>query len=204
MDKVCKIVEGFKPLDHKQACFDDPSLKSYFKPEGYRKIPISTCEGGEEKRFLGQEAPCPGHEPDFAKDHPSTGLSGITFFVVVIVLPILAAVGIGYWVWTQYQSGGVGFGRIRLGDASPTGSAFDADRPWVKYPVAVFSGLVAVLATVPLVIGVSWRFIRGSFGGSSRRYTSRQSFARGRGDYAIVDPDEDELLGDDDDEENMR
>lgn len=203
-DGLCKLVDGLEALDHEQACRDNPSLKSYFKPEGYRKIFISTCSGGKEENYLGQELPCPGHEKEFEDEHPSTGLSGLLFFLVVIVLPVIAAVGIGYGVWTLYQRGGGGFGRIQLGDGSPTGSAFDAERPWVKYPVAALSGLVAVLAAVPLVIGASWRFIRGSFGGGSRRYTSRQSFARGRGDYAIVDPDEDELLGDDEDEENVR
>jgi hypothetical protein len=37
--------------------------------------------------------------------------------------------------------------------------------------------------------------------GRSRRFTTRDSFARGRGDYAIVDEDEGELLGDESDEE---
>jgi hypothetical protein len=37
--------------------------------------------------------------------------------------------------------------------------------------------------------------------GSGRRFTTRYSFARGRGDYAIVDEDEGELLGDESDEE---
>jgi hypothetical protein len=41
----------------------------------------------------------------------------------------------------------------------------------------------------------------GGYGGYGRTYTSRSSFARGRGDYAVVDPDEGELLGDDSDEE---
>ena len=163
---------------------------------GYRKIPISWCQGGEEKKFLGEEVPCPKWKDEFDEEHRS-GLSGFAFFLVAIVLPIAAAAGIGYWVWSSYQQGT--FGRIRLGD-STAGSAFDAEQPWVKYPVAVLSGIVAVVAAVPLLIGAGWRYASGLFGGS-RTYTTRQSFARGRGDYAVVDPDEDELLGDDDDDE---
>ena len=59
---------------------------------------------------------------------------------------------------------------------------------------------MAVVAAVPMLVGSLWRSVSGMWGGG-RRYTTRSSFARGRGDYAVVDPDEDELLGDDEDEE---
>lgn len=62
------------------------------------------------------------------------------------------------------------------------------------------SAVVAIVATLPMLLGSLWRSMSGLFGGG-RRYTTRSSFARGRGDYAVVDPDEDELLGEDDDEE---
>ena len=99
----------------------------------------------------------------------------------------------GYWVWRNWDGK---FGRIRLGDGG--GSAFDADRPWIAWPVAAVSALVAVVATLPLLLGSAWRGVSGLFGGG-RRYTSRSDFSRS-GRYAVVDPDEDELLGDDEDE----
>jgi hypothetical protein len=37
--------------------------------------------------------------------------------------------------------------------------------------------------------------------GRGRRFTTRDSFARGSGDYAVVDTDEGELLGEDSDED---
>lgn len=47
-----------------------------------------------------------------------------------------------------------------------------------------------------------WRDARTTFGGSRpARFTTRDSFARGRGDYAVVDDDEGELLGDESDED---
>ena len=74
--------------------------------------------------------------------------------------------------------------------------------PWVQWPVAAVSGLVAVAVAAPLLIGSLVRSLRGMFGGyGGRTYTSRQSFARGRGEYASVDNDADELLGEDSDEE---
>ena len=175
-----------------QVCKDDPKRTSYYSLPGYRKIPLSTCTEGEEYKFLGAEKPCPGHEEEYERKHP--GIGGFWIFILAVVLPVCLASVIGYWV---YQNYGGSFGRIRLGD---TGSAFDTDQPWIHYPVVALSAVVAVVAAIPFVLAAGWRSISSLFGGS-RRYTTRQSFQRGRGDYAVVDPDEDELLGDDDDEE---
>ena len=114
--------------------------------------------------------------------------------MVAVFLPALVAGAVGWWVWRNWDGK---FGQIRLGDG---GGAFDADRPWIQYPVAAVSAIVAIASAIPLLLASMWRSASGLFGGG-RRYTTRQSFARGRGDYAVVDPDEDELLGDDDDDE---
>lgn len=104
-------------------------------------------------------------------------------------------------------------GSIRLGpgpSSSSSGGVFDGERPWIKYPVAAVAGVIAVLGAVPLLVGSVWRSVSGLWGGSRgrysglgtpRTYTSRNSFARGRGEYAVVDPDEDELLGEDEEDE---
>lgn len=182
---------GEKPLLREEICAKNPNVISFDEGTAYRRIPITTCQGG---RALdkSEALPCPGHEEDFAKQHK--GLSGFGLFVVAVLLPSIVAGGVGYWVWRNWDGK---FGRIRLGDS---GSAFDSSQPWIKYPVAAISALVAVIAAIPLVLASAWRGISGMFGGG-RRYTTRQSFARGRGDYAVVDPDEDELLGDDDEED---
>lgn len=98
---------------------------------------------------------------------------------------------------------------------------FDADRPWVKYPVIALSAVVALAGAMPLVLGALWRTARSTAerwgiggggggrggwsrldgGGASRTFRTRDSFARGRGDYTIVDEDEGELLGEESDEE---
>ena len=95
------------------------------------------------------------------------------------------------------------FGRIRLGEGADGG----AGGKWVQGVVVVVSAVVAVVAATPLLVGSLWRSARGLFGGGGNRgggigrYTTRSSFARGRGDYAVVDADEDELLGEEEDEE---
>jgi hypothetical protein len=127
---------------------------------------------------------------------------------------VLAAAA-GWYVWRNWSGK---FGQIRLGDQGA--SVFEADRPWVRYPVIALSAVAAVVVALPVVAGAVWRGVaalvgrvtggvspstggRGRWsrlgGGGNRRFTTRDSFARG--DYDIVDDDEGELLGEDSDEE---
>jgi hypothetical protein len=143
--------------------------------------------------YSSQSHPCPGHEDEY---NEKRGISGIGLFFA-IVIPIAAAALVGYYVWSRWDGK---FGRIRLGD---TGSAFTSDSPWISWPVTAVSALIAVMAAIPLLVGSLWRSASGRFSGGygGRTYTSRSSFARGRGEYDAVDNDEGELLGDDSDEE---
>lgn len=171
----------------------DKGAKEYYGITGYRKIPLSTCESGKEMDHTSGVHPCPGFEDDFERKH---GIGGFSLFLAVVI-PFLAAGGIGYYVWRNWDGK---FGRIRLGDGS--GGGLDSGSPWISWPVAAISALVAVVAAVPLMIGSVYKMIASRFGGyGGRTYTSRSSFARGRGDYAVVDPDEGELLGEDSDED---
>lgn len=116
-----------------------------------------------------------------------------------MLFPVLVASAVGYWVWTHWDGK---FGRIRLGSPGEPGGLFDANQPWISYPIMAVAGVVAVAATVPMLLGSLWRWATGLWGRGGRgRYTTRGSFARGRGDYAVVDPDEDELLGGEDDDD---
>lgn len=154
---------------------------------------MTNCKGGRElERLEAKEHPCKGHEKDYEEKH--RGLSGFWLFVVAVLIPAGVGTAVGYWVWTNWD---IKFGKIRLG---PDGTS--VERPWLTYPIMAVAAVVAGLAAVPLIFSSLWRSVSGLFGGGGgRRYTTRSSFARGRGDYAVVDPDEDELLGDDDDEE---
>jgi len=159
---------------------------------------------------------CPGHEKEYEEKHRASGVA--IFFAVTI--PIAIACAAGWWVWRNWSGK---FGQIRLGEQ---GSAvFDSDQPWVRYPVIALSALVAVVVALPVVAASIWRTARGAAerwglggpggrggwsrlsggsgfaNGGNRRFTTRDSFARGSGDYAVVDDDEGELLGEDSDEE---
>ncbi|RDL38307.1 Oligoxyloglucan reducing end-specific cellobiohydrolase [Venustampulla echinocandica] len=189
-DGSCKLVPGVDPPDHALTCLADPSQIEYYSATGYRRIPTTTCQGGTEMD-KSTPHPCPGHGDSFHEKH---GPSGAAIFFAVVI-PIVVATGVGYWVWRNWGSK---FGQIRLGEQS----SFNSDAPYIKYPVLVVAGVVAVVQALPLLAVSLWRSASSAIGrGSSRRFTTRDSFARGRGDYAIVDEDEGELLGDESDEE---
>ncbi|KAF2636353.1 vacuolar protein sorting/targeting protein 10 [Massarina eburnea CBS 473.64] len=186
----CTKIEGLPVPAGDSVC--KSGVDEWWEITGYRKIPISTCSGGLEMDHTSQSHPCPGHEEEYERKH---GISGFGIFLAV-VLPFAAAGGIGYYLWKHWDGK---FGRIRLGEGG-RGGTFDSDSPLIKWPVAAISGLVAVGAAIPLLVGSLWRNVSGGRGYGGRTYTSRSSFARGRGDYAAVE-DEGELLGEDSDED---
>ncbi|KAF4628287.1 hypothetical protein G7Y89_g9863 [Cudoniella acicularis] len=190
-DGSCGLVAGYMPADHSLICEVEPDTVEYFEPTGYRRIPVTTCEGGTQFDINDKPKPCPGKGDQFNKKHGPSAAS--IFFAITI--PIAVAMGVGYWVWRNWASK---FGQIRLGEQS----SFDGEAPYIKYPVLVVAGIAAVAQALPLLASSLWRSASTAIGrGPSRRFTTRDSFARGRGDYAIVDEDEGELLGDESDEE---
>lgn len=137
---------------------------------------------------MSKSHPCPGHEEDWEKERG--GAKGFALFLA-IVLPIAAAIGIGWFVWTKVLDRR--FGAIRLGEDA------GGQSPLVRYPIIIVSAIVAVIVSIPTILQAIGTWVGGKFT-RTRRYTSRQSFARGA-DYSIVNNDEGELLGSDDDEE---
>lgn len=223
-DGSCSLVPGLEPPDHSKVCREDPDLVYYYKATGYRRVPLDTCQEGQELEFQPNEKMwCKGHKDEYDEMERKKGPHGFAFFFFVVLVPIGLAGAVGWWVWRNWDGK---FGQIRLGDGGSVAggrgsSLFDSGQPWIKYPIIGVSAVVAVVATVPLVVasgarwvmglfglgrgagGYSYRGLGGSGGGGGLsgvgpgRYTSRSDFARG-GRYAVVDPDEDELLGEDD------
>lgn len=198
----CTLVDGLEPLSGKDFCEKNKNATSWFEPTGYRRLELTTCEGGRELDKTSTEHPCAGYEEEFEKKHRTSGVA--IFFAVVI--PIVAAAACGWWVYRNWSGK---FGQIRLGESS----TFDSDQPWIKYPVIAISAVAAVAAALPLLLASVWRAasgaVQGVAGGSggggswmgrSRRFTTRQSFARG-GDYSRVEDYDGELLGEDSDED---
>ncbi|CAK7234320.1 vacuolar protein sorting/targeting protein PEP1 [Sporothrix curviconia] len=217
----CSLVPGLAPLSKDQWCADHPDAVDYYPPTGFRRIPLTTCVGGDEFDKTTTPQACKDHEDEFERKHRGPG-------AFAIVLIVLLSVGIaGTAAWYVYRNWTGKFGAIRLGEGGSSRFTVDSDAPYIKYPIIAAAGVVAVISTLPLLATALWRTIAGfverrtgaslgsgggggdgrgawsrlGFGSNSRRFTTRDSFARGRGDYAIVDDDEGELLGDDSDEE---
>lgn len=194
-DGACDLVPGLDPPDRSQICKDNASEYHYYIPTGYRRIPLDTCRDGQELEFQRwQERVCPGHEEEYEERH--RGLSGFAFFLVAIVLPFSVAGGIGYFIYKKWDGK---LGAIRLGESSAD-AVLDIDKPWVRYPVMAISAVVAVALAAPGILASAWRVALSLVRKSGGRYTTRESFARSRGEYTVVD-DEDELLGEDEEDE---
>lgn len=211
-DGTCVLVEGYNPPDHQQACREDPNLVEWYGVSGYRKVPLSTCQGGAELDKL-DVRPCPGHEKDFEERHGSS-LGGFGLFVVVIVA-LGAASAIGYWVYDRYSKQGLGFGAIRLGESlgstsqSP-GSIFrgpSGESPLITIPVAIIAGTWAVAKALPLLVSSLWRSAKGYIPldrGGVGPYRTRDSFVNRRGQYAnAASVEDDELLGEADEADDV-
>ncbi|QSS60294.1 signal sequence binding protein [Histoplasma capsulatum] len=194
-DGSCARVAGLEPLDPKLVCTENPKAIEWYEPTGYRRIPLTKCQGGKQLNHIVAH-PCPNKEEEFFKKHPR--LRGIGLFFVILI-PICLAATSGYYVYNHWDGK---FGRIRLGETG-SGGLFDRDSLLVSIPVSMVAGVVAVITALPLLVSSLWRsvsgYVRVPGGASSRRpYSSRDSFAARRNDYTGVVEDEDELLGTDD------
>lgn len=166
----------------------------------------------------GDKHPCPNKEDEFNREN---GIGGVGLFFAILI-PIAVATSAGWWVWRNWEGK---FGQIRLGECKyicflltahvllnhksssmdsanlAIASTFDEQAPYIKYPVLAISAIVAVIITLPTLASSAWRAVSGLLGrGRTARFTTRSSFARGA-NYAPVDEDEGELLGEESDEE---
>lgn len=206
-DGSCALVPGLSPANAQDICTNDPAAVEWYEPTPYRKLPLSTCEGGLQLDHI-KAHPCPNKDEEFKKRHP--GISGIGLFFAITV-PITFALAVGYWVYAKWDGK---FGHIRLGEMDSgvrggLGHVFGGDGPVARAAVVVVSGIAAAVQALPLLASSLWRSLRSRLYGvpprDQRPYTSRGAFAARRGDYVGVADDEDELLGPDleDDEEHV-
>jgi hypothetical protein len=141
----------------------------WFETSGYRKIPLSTCQGGLILDHKSTKShPCPGKEDQYYQG--SRGLHGWLLAYIILLTFGMAGVA-GYIFWKRCADGR--FGQIRLGDGDPSSQPF-----YIRYPLIAISGIVAAAVLLPDVIVSAWKWIRGKFA-RQRRFTSRESFARG-------------------------
>ncbi|ORY81895.1 hypothetical protein BCR37DRAFT_379793 [Protomyces lactucae-debilis] len=189
-DGTCQLIPGLAPPDHAQICTQE-GVVDWMEPTGYRKIPLTTCTGGQAVDE-GTRHPCPGHEEEFRKSRKRLG--GFWLFMLV-ALPFGLAGCVGYIV---YQRMGYSqLGQIRLGDdALGAGPGRPSAADLLEYPIIAISAVVALLSAIPMMAKLTYGAVSRRFGRSSP-FDSRGSFARSG--YDPLAREDAGLLSDDDD-----
>lgn len=163
-DGTCKLVKNAQKPNGEDMCLKDSNMIEYFDVTGYRKIPLSTCEGGLQLDRSSKAHPCPGKEKEFKKLHRV----GTKRIILIIILPIIVFLVATWFVYDRgiKRNGGISrFGEIRLGDEDLV------EENWtdkvvntvVRVGVAGFSGLVAVKQLSQRNFTNSWRTLKTRF-----------------------------------------
>ncbi|ODQ63277.1 vacuolar protein sorting/targeting protein 10 [Nadsonia fulvescens var. elongata DSM 6958] len=197
-DGSCQLVNGLSPPDNSLICSEMPGTIEYWVPTGYRRVPLSTCEGGNELDKI-ESHPCPGKEKEY--EDRNGGLHGFMFLVVVL-LPIMMFALVIYLVWQHFNSQRY---TIRLGDEE-----LEEESLIIKYGVNVVAGVVAAVSIIPTLTKSVIQLIKSRIYGSyNNRFTTRGSFSRNSYGYSDLDV-EDRLhseqgvgLLDDEEEDNF-
>lgn len=115
-DGTCKLIKGLSSLDNSKICKLRDDVLEYWEPTGYRKIPLSTCNGGLELDKWNSH-PCPGKEKDYRRKH-DLSIHGPSLFFVIFI-PLVAFIASAAFVYDRgiRRNGGFQrFGEIRLDD----------------------------------------------------------------------------------------
>ncbi|KAK9376432.1 uncharacterized protein V1513DRAFT_463072 [Lipomyces chichibuensis] len=195
-DGSCALVPGYDPPDHSEQCRAFPGLIEYSEPTGYRKIPLSTCAGGQtlDKSVL---HPCSGKEVH-------RGIRGFVLFLLIL-LPFCMAGVIAYVLYNHYYGQ---YGQIRLGETDfDTHIGLGTDNGLLKYPIMAISAAVAFVSALPAIATQLFTSWRGRAPRPSRLYRGRngtdtfhlsRTNTAGRYQYAPVIVDDARAVHDDD------
>jgi hypothetical protein len=194
-DGTCKLVPGLEPEDRSEVCRVDKDAVEYFEPTGYRKIPMSTCQGGQEFDKW-NPIPCPGKEREFGKKH--SGKLGGFGLAMVIVIPIVVFVLAVWFVYDKgiRRNGGFArFGEIRLGEDDDLIERNLTDKvvnSIVRSGITVIAAAIATYKTVGMMSHGVIETVRNVFARGTRYHTRGAGYTTvGVNDYR----DDDDLLG---------
>ncbi|VEU19576.1 DEKNAAC100867 [Brettanomyces naardenensis] len=198
-DGTCKLIKGLSSRDNSAVCSRDDKVLEYWEPTGYRRIPLSTCDGGLElDKWVSH--PCPGKEKDYKKNH-DIAIDGVSSFLIVII-PLVAFLAMAAFVYDKgiRRNGGFQrFGEIRLDDDDNLHLVEENSTDKIVNKI-VMAGVYAFSFGTVIVRQISAFFRRGVLGVRGENVTSASSFFNDR----IVDNDEDSLFRYADDEDDAR
>ncbi|KAK9468080.1 hypothetical protein V1512DRAFT_260731 [Lipomyces arxii] len=202
-DGSCQLVAGYSPPDHSAQCRQMPNQIEWFEPTGYRRVPLSTCVGGQILDNI-QSFPCPGHEGEYQRKHG--GIRGFGLFLL-ITLPFVMAGIVAYVLYNHYYGQ---YGQIRLGETDfDTHLNLGADGI-LKYPVIAVSAVVTFLSALPVIGKSLFQNWRRRAARPSRLYRSRTNGSSyplsrpvGAGRYEPVSAEESRGLSNMDDDEDV-
>lgn len=151
-DGNCVLIPGLQPLPNDDSCRNGEEF--WYERTAYRKVPISTCEGGK-RLDRGPEHRCPG-----LKGH------GFFFWFFVLLVPFMFTALVAYW---YYRRMGLARGTIRLPGGDHNRRGFSSD-----------GGLVDTIASIPWYIvgvaGIAWEWVASRFDSFGTRYRARSGY----------------------------
>ncbi|AGO13169.1 AaceriAFR018Cp [[Ashbya] aceris (nom. inval.)] len=199
-DGTCKLPSGVKPEPPSAVCERNHDLVEYFQPTGYRKIPMSKCEGGLRLQNTDTPRPCPGKEKEFHEKYPSsTKASAVVFWWLFLTMILLVPLWIIYDRGIRRNGGFSRFGEIRLGDDEliEENGLDRAINKVVKVGAYGVAGAFALLLLLKSKVGARLRRFRERV--SSRRGPSYSSLISDQ----FLDDASDLLIGHDNDANNL-
>ncbi|RCK63475.1 Vacuolar protein sorting/targeting protein 10 [Candida viswanathii] len=113
-DNTCKLVKGLSSKDYQKTMCAKENAFQYFESTGYRRIPLSTCKGGQQFDNWNPKA-CPGKQKEFDEFYGHDVSGNKLFFLIFI--PILVFLGSAWFVYDRGIRRNGGFkrlGQIRL------------------------------------------------------------------------------------------
>ncbi|KAK9455647.1 hypothetical protein V1511DRAFT_306532 [Dipodascopsis uninucleata] len=195
-DGTCTLISGYQPPDHSEDC-KSPSVIEYYAPTGYRRIPLTTCDGGL-TLDVSTAYPCPGKDNEFNNRH--RGIGAIAIFLLIL-LPVAMSGMVLYVLYNHYYGR---YGQIRLGDTDFDTRLDGLENGILKYPIFIASGVIAVAASIPVIVSELFTKWTGRAARPSRMYRGRRAedvipLGRRHG-YAPVEPSGINVLSDSDDD----
>ncbi|KAJ9094955.1 hypothetical protein QFC21_005747 [Naganishia friedmannii] len=151
----CVLVGGATPLSRDTQEEQCVGFEPYwYERTAYRKIPYSSCEGGD-RPDRGARHACPGLVGG------GGGVGRFLYWLVVVIVSVGAAAGVAYYLYTRRERGS-----IRLSEHRAFGGSSDALSTLASVPYF----LIGVAATAGTWVQEQIPFIRGLFPGRARSY----------------------------------